>query len=253
MSMPTQYRNPPCRAQRGMGIVELMVGLLIGLIMAVALAWFYLGSRTLSRASDDVSRLQESGRGALEIIGMAIRQSGYRSNVNAAFSGTALGGFDGANNAPDTITIQYDAQEGGEIDCTGTPVPACGPAVAPAACRVTYQFTISSASNASALMCVGAVGAPVAVVDNIEDMQFSYGIDANKDGSIELYKSLPSSAAEWAGVVAVRISLLARGPSTNVAANNTQTLTFNGAPITKQDGYIRQAYGGTFAVRRQAF
>ena len=222
-----------------MGIIELMMGLLIGLIMSLALAWFYLGSRTLSRASDDVSRLQESGRNGLEVIGSAVRQAGYRKNINAAFSGTMLAGTDGASGSTDSITIQHDAQDGGEFDCTGTFVLTG---------IVGYVFTVNSAANPPALTCNG-----VAIVDNIEDMQVSYGIDANKDGSIELYKSLPASPAEWAGVVAVRIALLVRGPSTNVAANNTQTLTYNGAPITKQDGYIRQAYGGTFAVRRQAF
>src|SRR2546423_921237 len=63
-AMTAPVSRPSLSRQRGMGIVELMVALLIGLIMAVALAWFYLGSRTLSRASEDVSRLQESGRNA---------------------------------------------------------------------------------------------------------------------------------------------------------------------------------------------
>ena len=231
------------RNQRGMGIVELMIGLLIGLIMAVAVAYFYLGSRTLSRTSDDVSRLQESGRNALETMGMAIRQAGYRGNINGGISGYPVSGTDGIT-GPDSITIRYDAQEkDGEMDCAG--------ALVNAGVTITKTFTVDTASTPPALNCNG-----VAVVDNVEDMQIMYGIDANKDGTIETYKAQPLTT-EFPSIVAVRIALLVRGPSPRAAAgtgaNNTQTLYFNGAAVPFTDGYFRQAYTGTFAVRPQAY
>ena len=241
-----------CR-QSGIGLVELMVGITIGLVIVIALAYFFLGSRQVGRTTDDVSRMQESGRNGLEVLGSAIRQAGYRSNVNAAFGGTVvysgstcvtgtggtgLCGAGEGSSAPDTITVQYDAQDGGEVDCTGNNI---------ASGVVTYAFAVNTTSNPPALTCNGT-----AVVDNIEDMQITYGIDANKDGTIESYKTAPT-ALEFAQVAAVRVSLLVRGPSTNVAANKTQTYTDNGASVTKTDGYLRQVYGATFAVRRQAW
>src|SRR5689334_21877935 len=146
--------RPLRRSQRGMGIMELMVALLIGLIMSVALAWFYLGSRSLSRVSEDVARLQESGRSALEMIGMAVRQAGYRSNVyamlacagdvtvptGAAWGNCPLNGLNGTSGAPDSLTIRYDAQDGGtELDCAGTSIPTGS--------RVTAAFTIDRSTN----------------------------------------------------------------------------------------------------------
>lgn len=239
--MNTRSLTVHATRQRGMGIVELMIGLLIGLIVSVALAWFYLGSRTLSRASDDGSRMQESGRTAIELIGMAVRQAGYRNNVNAAFDGKPITGVDSANNAPDTITLRFDAQEvTGELDCEGKQVNAGS--------TVEYKFVIDSSANPPALKCNDTK-----VVDNIEDMQITYGIDANKDGTIELYKTNPT-AAEFYTVAAVRIALLVRGPSTNTAANKSQVVYFNGANLpAKTDGYLRQAYTATFAVRPQAW
>ena len=245
------------RNQRGMGIVELMVALLIGLVMAVALAWFYLGSRALSRTSDDVSRLQESGRGALEIIGMAVRQAGYRSNVNSvlicagnitlpsdpSWKNCPLNGQDGTTvsaSAPDSLTVRFSAQDGGsELDCTGAAISTGS--------MVTYAFTIDRSTNPPGLQCNGQ-----RVVDNVEDMQITYGIDADHDGQIELYKTQPT-AAEFLTVAAVRVALLVRGPSTMISANKSQTIAFNGNTPTYTDGYLRQAYTGTFSVRPLAY
>ena len=212
----------------------MMIAMTIGLVLLIALAYFFLGSRQLNRTHDDVSRMQESGRYALEILGKAIRQAGYRANVAAPFTGVALAGTDGASGAPDTITVQFDAQEGGEADCSGTNVVS-GP--------VTYAFAVNANRE---LTCNGSV-----VADNVEDMQITYGIDSDKDGVIESYKDAPT-AAEFLTAAAVRVSLLVRGPTANVAEDNSQTYMFNTATVTKTDGFLRQPYTATFTVRNQA-
>ncbi|MEQ1593049.1 MAG: PilW family protein [Thiobacillaceae bacterium] len=209
--------------QRGLSLVELMVALTIGLILLIALAYFFLGSRQLSRSHDDVSRMQESGRYALEILGKAIRQAGYRADADVAFGGVALTGTDGADTAtPDTITVQYDPQDGLEASCTGTNV------VSPA--RVTYAFAVNGSRE---LTCGGSV-----VADNIENMQITYGIDIGKDGIIDSYTATPT-AAQFLQAAAVRVNLVVRGPTANAA--------------TGGDGFLRQTYSATFAVRNQAF
>lgn len=214
----------PSRRQRGMGLVELMVGMTIGLILLAALGYFFLGSRQTGRTSDDISRIQESGRHALEILGTAIRQAGYRANADVAFSGTPLTGTDGT---PDTITVQFDAQEGDETDCAGTVVDADA---APPGNLVTYAFDVNGSLQ---LTCNGQ---PVA--DNIEDMQIVYGIDANKDGVVENYTATPT-AAQFMAVSAVQVTLTVRGPTPNVA--------------TGGDGFLRKVYTSTFTVRNQAW
>jgi len=207
----------PGGRQRGMGLVELMVGMVIGLIILAALGYFFLGSRQASRTHDDISRMQESGRHALEILGTAIRQAGYRANADVVFSGTALAGTHGTH---DSLTVQFDAQEGGEYDCAGTKVDA--------GALVTYAFAVNGALQ---LTCNGQ---PVA--DNIEDMQFQYGVDANNDGVIDTYTATP---ANFGQVRAVRVTLTVRGPTPNAA--------------TGGDGFLRQTYTSTFTVRNQAW
>ena len=207
--------------QRGMGLIEMMVGMTIGLIVLAALGYFFLGSIQANRTHDDISRMQESGRQAMEILGTAIRQAGYRADANVIFpfAGTALTGADGAT---DSITVQFDAQEGGETDCAGA-------AVATGA-LVTYAFAVNGSRQ---LTCQGQ---PVA--DNIENMQVVYGIDAGKDGAIESYTATPT-AAEFPQVAAVRVNLVVRGPSARAA--------------TGGDGFLRQTYATTFTVRNQAW
>lgn len=207
----------PC--QRGMGLVELMVGMTVGLILLAALGYFFLGSRQASRTHDDISRIQESGRHALEILGTAIRQAGYRSDADVPFAGTALTGTDGT---PDTITVQFDAQPGGEADCAGGPPNASG--------QIEYAFTVNDSLQ---LTCNGQPA-----VDHIENMQVEYGIDANKDGQIEEYVDAPT-AAQFLAVAAVRVTLTVRGPTPNAA--------------TGGDGFLRQTYTTTYTVRNQAW
>ena len=244
--------------QSGMSLIEVMIAMTIGLIVLIALGYFFLSSTQISRTTDDVSRMQESGRNALELMGRAIRQAGYRRDVDKKFGGInklsanfnakVITGTDGAGTNPDSVTIKYDAQEGGDVDCTGATV-AQGTSTAPNI--VTATFTVVG----GALTCNGTV-----VVENIEDMQISYGIDgsvaAAKDGAIdkiggEAYISNPTTE-QFEHVAVVQISLLTRGPSANVTTND-QTLSYNGATVTGDDGHLRQVYSATFTVRNQAW
>ena len=235
------YHKLTCRAyyQRGMSLIEVMVALAIGLVILTALGYFFLSSNQINRTTDDVSRMQENGRNALELMGRSIRQAGYRVDVDKAFSGVALAGVDGASSAPDSITVQYDAQEGGDVDCTGAAV---------ASGLVTASFAISS----GALTCNNGTST-VTVVDNIEDMQITYGVDAEKDGAVDATYITSPTAVEFGQIAAVRVTLLTKGFNANVAVNKTQTLIYNGTSITKTDGLLRQVYSATYTVRNQAW
>jgi type IV pilus assembly protein PilW len=225
------------RNQRGVSLVELMVSTAIGLVILMALGYFFLGSQQVNRTFDDVSRMQESGRNALEVIGKAVRQAGAITDARILtgdpFTGTALAGVDNTG-TPDTITVQYEAQTGGETGCDG---------VAVASGLMTFAFAV----DGTTLTCNGTV-----VVDNVEDMQVSYGLDPERDGTISEYKS-NLTTAEFTQVASVRVNLLVRGPSDKAAANSSQTYVYDGETITSTDGYLRQQYSATFAVRNYSW
>jgi len=206
-----------------------MVSVAIALVLMIALAQLLLGTMQTDKTSSEVARIQESGRNALELMGRAIRQAGARANADVAFSGVALAGSNGAG-VPDTITVQYEAQDGGETDCSGNAVAA--------GALMSYAFAVNTAANPPTLTCNG-----VAMVDNIEDMQITYGVDADKNGVID-GAYVDASAANFAQVAAVQIVLTVRGPTANIAA------PASGASAA--GGYLRQTFRSTFTVRNQA-
>lgn len=219
----------PCRShQMGLSLVELMISLAIALTLMIALAQLLLGTMQTDRTASDTARIQESGRNALELLGRVIRQAGAGTGPDFVFSGTALSGTN-QSGAADKLTLEYEAQEGGETDCTGNTVAA--------GTLMSFAFAVDTTTSPPSLTCNG-----VTVVSNVEDMQITYGLDAGKDGIIESY--VDASAANFTQVAAIRVDLVVRGPTPNLAVT---------APSTSAaGGYLRQNYGATFTVRNQA-
>ncbi len=242
------------RGERGVGLIEIMIGLTAGLILLGVLGYFYLGGKQASRTHEDAARMQESGRMALEVLGRAIRQAGARTNVLVAFP-NALTATEGSSGAPDSITVNHVAQNtataaGGEVDCVGTPIPAGN--------TVTQTFTVDTTK--ASLTCNtpanAAAGRDAAVVEeNIENMQLSFGLDgpdppSPKDGAIEAYRTA-NNVTDFSRVTSVTVSLLVRGPSPHAAANGGAAVSYDGGTVAA-DGRLRQVVSATFTVRNQA-
>jgi type IV pilus assembly protein PilW len=270
MSRPTPMLPP--RRQRGLGLAEVLVSMAIGLVLLGAVGYLLLSSKKMNSTQSDMSRMQESGRNAMEILGKAVRQAGFRLDVDLDLPGEAIMGTDYGGTGPgaqaDTLTIQHDPawiadtsatpnpKKGQEINCEGAQVtsnntvdPATG-AASPNTQLVQYAFSVAGGR----LLCKAdasnpAVGGSV-VAENIENMQITYGL-GNGAETITSYTGQPG-ATEWGHVIAVRISLLVRGPTPNQTPNNSQTYTYNGATVTSTDGFLRQVYTSTFTVRNQA-
>lgn len=65
------------RAQRGLSLVELMIGITIGLIVMGALTYIFVGSRGAYRANENLARVQEAGRFALDYIAQDLRMTSF--------------------------------------------------------------------------------------------------------------------------------------------------------------------------------
>ena len=66
----------PWRRERGFSLIELMVGLTLGLFVLAAITAQYIGSKQTYRAGDALSRVQESARVAVENISRDLRMAG---------------------------------------------------------------------------------------------------------------------------------------------------------------------------------
>lgn len=258
------------RGQRGLGLVEVLVAMALGLVMLGAVGYLFVGSKEMNRTQSDQARMQESARNAMDVLGKALRQAGYKLNVDQPLAGDAIEGVDGGGSGaaapPDTLVVRHDPAWvldtavppnpllGRESNCEGVTVvsdnlPDAVTGAPPVnISMVEYGFVVAGGK----LLCradpaSGAGG--VVVADNVENMQVTYGI-GNGAEAILRYTDAPEPH-EFARVAAVRVSLLIRGPSPNIVAGPSQAYTFNGASATSSDGHLRRVVTSTFTVRNQ--
>ncbi len=74
----TRPRSPAPPARRGMTLIELMIGVAIGMFLVAVMGAIYVGSKSTFTAQDSISRLQENGRFAADTIARDLRVSGFR-------------------------------------------------------------------------------------------------------------------------------------------------------------------------------
>lgn len=98
--MKTASQLMPCGRQRGFSLVELMIAMTIGFIVLAGIGYLYVESRQSFRSMDNLSRMQESARYALEIMARDIRMAGYRGCASSSgdFHNTLSKGTESAYN-----------------------------------------------------------------------------------------------------------------------------------------------------------
>lgn len=85
MSMPDiRLRSSRKSHQSGVGLIELMVALVIGLFLIFGAVTIYQQSRTAFRTTEAVARLQEAGRLAMDVIESDVRMANYWGLNNRA-------------------------------------------------------------------------------------------------------------------------------------------------------------------------
>ena len=244
--------------QSGLTMLELMVSLALGLLLLTGVGTIYVGSNQTYRVQEQNARLQESGRYALELIGRNLRQAGYwnlpanKTSLFAGFSGTPINGNNGIGAAADSLTIQYDGTIG-DRDCEGTNVTA-------GLIPILLQSTIQLDAANFELECDGNADAavdPQPLVNNVEDLQFLYGIDTDADQSTNQYVSAPGN---WNQVVSVRACILIRSEEVGITSAAQRFLNCagalgvaaGGAAFTNAtDRRIRRTFVATFNLRNR--
>jgi len=101
--------------QQGMTLIEIMIAMLLGLFLIAGVMQIYIGSKQSSRMLDNLSRMQENGRFAMDFIRRDIREADYwgclengladvTNNTKALYGITnGLNGVEGASGATDSL------------------------------------------------------------------------------------------------------------------------------------------------------
>ena len=127
MTKSPETRTAVRRRQAGLSLVELMIGMLIGLLLMGGVVQIFSSTRQSNRVHEATARMQETGRMALEVISRDVRMADFWgcasditnvvNNLNAAgtgyidFGAGGLDGTEGGAGTPDTLVLRggFDA------------------------------------------------------------------------------------------------------------------------------------------------
>lgn len=207
------------RRQRGLTLVELMVSMAIGLILTVAIAQIFLGTRFTYATQDENARMQETARFALQLVERELRMAGYLKNGSTgSYAGApAIAALDntGLNNS-DEFTVRYFGSENAtNTAADGTVINCIGEAASINEPVLDRFYIAAGADGGPALFCDAvrpsnaAVTTTTELVSGVFSMQILFGEDTSGDKTADRYLGRGDAAlANLDNVVAVRISLL---------------------------------------------
>ncbi len=233
--------SPPCRRQQaGITLIELMVGVALGLLVAAVGVGALVVSRGSSGSVADAAQLQQQAAYAFRVIGQQIRQAGsielnLATNqvpgsttatdpadpvgfvVTYANFGQILSGNDapGANEFSLTVGQQNYFEKQVGTASTNTMFRDCLGQGGKRASDGSYRPIISRfVVRNNNLMCAGvldatgAAGTPQALIQNVSDFQVRYHIQENTvGGNPTIKKALAAEVTNWAQVFAVEVCL----------------------------------------------
>ena len=341
MSTPMRIPAPAMHRQRGLSLVELMIGVTIGLAMLAALGSLYVATSKARAEFNKTGEQVENGRYALQSMVRDIEMAGFfgRPGLSATlqynlpgacttaqtamgFDNTtspltvpvALSGLAAGATAPtclsnmasgtEALTVHYAsgnvtaAASGTEYylqqsSCTtdtkqliydsnsanftllGKTCSSASPAELRKYVVRTYYLAGcdncgSSGDSTPTLKVAEFVNGAIQVsslVDGIQDVHLSYGVDTDSNGSPDCYVDNPAidnstactgstgyswanATTNWANVTAVRVTVLARNLDPTTGWNDTRTYNLGRATPDGpyNDAYKRHVYSAVARV-----
>lgn len=236
----------PTHRQQGLGLVELMVGIAIGLLVVATSLGVIVLSRTMTGTVSDVSTLQQQASYAFRVIGQQIRQAGSRTLKPAADpteygefdSDTGLGAYvpvqgkSAPGNAEYALEIVYQNSEEKSYPLVNGTAPLLPPL------RNCLGESISPSSSAvissrlklvgDALVCAGS-STPETIITGVADFQVRYLRSAHTSATPSFTYVAAENLAnkqDWLQIYAVEICLELVG---------TQMVDTAGASYTRCD------------------
>ena len=224
--------------QGGYTLVEMMIALSIGVFLTTGIIQLFISTKQTYRFEEALSRLQENGRFAMEYMSRDIRNADYNlclsqpikdATTNTRDGVTGLNGTPNTSNSaldlPDSIKVHWI-----EETCSQTRIDQY------------REWRVNSAK-----LYLNAESSER--VEGVENMQITYGIDTNDDGTPNYYASA-GTGVDLTQAVTVRISLLLRSIEDSVVSSPV-SYTYNGGTYTPDDRRLRRIFTTTIALRNR--
>lgn len=257
VTMRTRSSNflPPTQ-QRGVSLIELMVGITIGMLVVLAATGTIVLNRVSSTTISDTASVAQQASLVMRQIGFAVRQAGAFEPVPAdptaapasqVFHLAALGtpapnvlsGIDGPSGAADEFTAWF-TNRGNAVtrDCLGN--------AAAVGANIPNRFFLVGTD----LRCEGVAGnPPQPIARNVEDFQVRYLTQAGA-GWIWQTATQVAAAGAWNNVVALEVCVQLRG-DVNHGAALVGNYTNCAGVITPQSNFYRVALRQVFQLRNR--
>ena len=267
--------------QAGFTMVEVLVAMSLSAVLVLVILAMFASSKHTSILQDGLTRVQEDGRIALNVIADEVRKAGFRKPV----WNDPLNGFtpitntsqNGSLGTSDTLQLMYMD----DTDCNGVVNTAFDPETFEP--QALYKRVTFAVNNQQDLLWTCEYGqspdslnvqnANQPIIDNVESFQVQYGIDTDfpPDFSINAWTTAdaitPASAVclqsqylcESEGLisdmqdgipVALRVGMLIASPDTT--GTDTDTRSYAVLDVTRpaqNDNRIRKVYATTVNLR----
>lgn len=250
--------------QFGFSIIELMIAITLGMVLMGAALQFIVGTRATYDINEDISRVQENGRMALDMIVRDLQMAGYRPpnkgdgeipnffQMDTTIADTFL--MDGGGTNSDRLAIQFDPppDDGTERGCTGATIPANS--------IIVSVYEVRTVDGISTLFCgtydktVGswiAGGNPTPLIDGIDNMQILYRVEDTtvNPTTFRFIRGDQLTTADYPNISAARVGLLV-GSGLTDGAGEAKSRTYrvlDSDPIVTlaTDTQIRRIYSTT--------
>lgn len=277
----TRSRLQQRRQAAGMTIIELMVAMVLGLLVTTVIITMFSSAKASYRLQDGLTRIQEDGRIAVQLIGEEIRKAGFRKPVwndpMNGYSPVTAGSVNGSSNGNDTLQFMYMA----DTDCTGAINTNIDPETSePVADYKQVTFAVANrtlvwtCAFGSDPLSLTVQSANQPVIDGVESFQILYGVDTDfpPDFSINAWTTAdtiePTASVcmqsqflcEANGLlddmlsgmpVAIQLALLIASPESAENPNTAETFNVLDVPVTVSDvnGLMRKVYSTTVTLR----
>lgn len=254
------------KKQLGFTIVELMIGLSLGLVLAMGVAAIYVQTGKSRTMQASLNRLSDDGHYALETYKRMITQSGFRvwnSTGDSKGDMKLATAFPASTPFSASETLRVDAVSGVSLlnirfkGDSSKNVIRCDKNEGndtnyPFLTTESTTYSFSLYKSGTSLMCkrYGVDASAQSVVDNVVDYSLSFGEDTSTtpDQIVDEYKAT-IAAGKWVNVYAVRMCLVLKTDSTTVLDQAMSYQKCDGTSATATDKAMYRTFVSTMQLR----
>jgi type IV pilus assembly protein PilW len=177
--------------RKGVTLIELLIALVICGMVAAGIYQVFIAQSKAYTVQDQVTEVQQSVRSAMEILLRDLRMAGF-DNDNLLSTVTITTPI--ANLSDNSITVNYEYYD---------------KTLAQYQKHTVAYWRDGGSSSLIRQLTIDDVARPQeTLLENVENLNLTYGVDANEDGALDNW--VPAGSIGISKVIAVRATLTAR-------------------------------------------